>query len=259
MSKRPRNWYRKWKALYPIIRSSKRSVVEVYRFVTEDLLVSDATVLDVLEHFLDVIPQLKHYQKVTAINPPKIDPNQMNYTLTLYYTPYNNISNRFAGAASTREDKNYRPFTDNRSIMTFNTCASGDTVPNISIPEVVTTNVSDNLHQQKLLQEIRDLNKESSQTPDSNLSYSDTNLSPQALNPTYDRKQKLHKKSDDLKAIIATPFKEEIGKEMKEVKNDIDYKMEDLKISMEEAINDNQTKLQEIISNAVHHPSVHHH
>jgi hypothetical protein len=254
------DWYRKWKALYPIIRSSKRSVVEVYRFVTEDLLVENATVLDVLNHFNDIIPKLTQYQTLTPITPPDLDPNHMKYSLTLYYTPYKDTSNRFASVASSTNDKNYRPFTDNRSIMTWNTSASIESVPSISIPAVVTTTNEQDNDRQEVLQSLKETKKLPSMSPDSGISYSETKLSPQALNPTSnERKQKLNKKSEDLKTIIATSCKEEIGKEMKDVKNDIDTKMEDLKISMETTVNENQTKLQELISQALHQPSVHHH
>jgi hypothetical protein len=133
------DWYRKWKALYPIIRSSKRTVVEVYRFVTEDLLAETATVLDVLQYFNDTIPELTKYQTISAITPPTIEPNKMKYTLTLYYTPYKDVANRFASAASSSQERHYKPFTDNQSILTWNTAASAESVPSISIPDVVTT------------------------------------------------------------------------------------------------------------------------
>jgi hypothetical protein len=41
----------------------------------------------------------------------------------------------------------------------------------------------------------------------------------------------LNKKSGNLKTIIASSCQEEIGKEMKIVKEDIDLKMDDLKLS----------------------------
>jgi hypothetical protein len=78
-------WYRKWKALYPIVRSSKRSVIEVYRFITEDLLAPTATVLDVLNYFTESIPELENYQQLTSTDNELINPNHMRYTLRLYF------------------------------------------------------------------------------------------------------------------------------------------------------------------------------
>jgi hypothetical protein len=62
-----------------------------------------------------------------------------------------------------------------------------------------------------------------------------------------------------LKSLIALSCKEEIGKEMRQVQSDIDTKMSDLKLTIEDTITENHDKLEEIISNALHNPKVHHH
>jgi hypothetical protein len=129
-------WYRKWKALYPIICSSKHSVIEVYRFITEDLLAPTASVLDVLNQFLDTIPELSTYQALTIIDSNDINPNYMRYALRLYYTPYNDPNNQFAPIASNSID-NYSTFKDNKSIMTYNTAMSVASIA--SAPSTVTT------------------------------------------------------------------------------------------------------------------------
>ena len=249
-------WYRKWKALYPIIRSSKRSVIETYRFVTEDLLAPTATVLDVLNYFLETIPELPTYQTLTSVEDEEMHPNYMRYTLRLYFIPYHDPNNRFATVASNSGDDNYHPFTDNKSIMTWNTAVS--IASETSIPDIVTTNEAT----QPTIHQGRN-NSNKVETPisnDSNISLSDTKISPTAILATPDdRKQKLNKKSDDLKTIIATSCKEEIGKEMRQVQSDIDTRMEDLKITLEDTITDNHVKLEDIISTALHNPRVHHH
>jgi hypothetical protein len=247
-------WYLKWKALYPIIRSSKRSVIEVYRFITEDLLAPTATVLDVLNHFLDTIPELSTYQALTSIDDNDINPNYMRYTLRLYYTPYIDPNNRFATIASDSND-NYCTFKDNKSIMTWNTAMS--ITSEHSVPTIVTTT------HHKESAGVQPLEKEKVETPissDSNISLSDTKLSPTAIQSTaQDRKEKLNKKSSDLKAIIASSCREEIGKEMKNVKDDLDNKMDTLKISMENTITNNHEKIESILNNAMSNPKVHHH
>jgi hypothetical protein len=257
-------WYRKWKALYPIIRSSKRTVIEVHRFITEDLLMSDATVLDVLNHFIDTIPELKNYQEITSTDDNDINPDYMQYTLQLYYTPYQDPNNRYAAAVINDKDDHYRPFTDNQSIMTWNTVVSLNSTN--SIPDVVTTQQVDELAQ--IQQKDPPIQKDNIQkekvfnTPiseDTKLSLSETKLSPTALLPNKDRKEKLNKKSEDLKALIASSCRQEIGKEMKNVKDDIDIKMDTLKISMEDAISNNHVKLEDILNTAMNNPSVHHH
>jgi hypothetical protein len=255
-------WYLKWKALYPIIRSSKRSVIEIYRFITEDLLMSNATVLDVLNHFIDTIPELKNFQEITSIDDTDINPDYLQYTLQLYYVPYQDPNNRYADAV-TSSDKNehYRPFTDNQSIMTWNTVVSLNSTS--SVPEVVTTEEVHNSSQPQLKDPPKNpTNENVMNTPlseDTQLSYSDTKLTPNALLPSKDRKEKLNKKSDDLKAIIASSCRQEIGKEMKNVKDDIDLKMDNLKLSMEDAISSNHVKLEDILNTAMSNPTVHHH
>jgi hypothetical protein len=251
---RDQTWYRKWKALYPIIRSSKRTVTEVYRFVTEELLAPNATVLDVLQYFIDTIPELKKYQTITSIGTEEVNPNYMRYKLSLYFTRYNDPNNRFASVASSDDnDDKYKTFTDNKSIMTWNTALS--IASDASIPDIVTTTERQKPDGDKIDSKIN--------TPisdDSKMSLSDTKLSPSAILATTDeRKQKLNKKSDDLKTVIAMSCKEEIEKEMRQVQNDIDTKMDDLKITIEETITDNHTKLEEIIGSVLKNPSVHHH
>jgi hypothetical protein len=174
-------WYRKWKALYPIVRSSKRSVIEVYRFITEDLLAPTATVLDVLKYFINTIPELENYQQLTSTDNEPINPNYMRYQLSLYHTPYNDPNNRFSTIASDNDDK-YCSFKDNRSIMTWNTAQSVDSIH--SVPNIVTMN--------KVTEKSKSVNNDNEQivdTPlsnDSNISLSDTKLSPNALNPNQD-------------------------------------------------------------------------
>jgi hypothetical protein len=95
---------------------------------------------------------------------------------------------------------------------------------------------------------------------DSNILLLDTKLSPTAILSNQDtRKQKLNKKSEDLKSIIAILCKEEIGKEMQQVQSELDNKMKDLKLTIEDSITDNHVKLEKIISSTMHNLSVHHH
>jgi hypothetical protein len=246
-------WYRKWKVLYPIICSSKRSVIEVYRFITEDLLAPTASVLDVLNQFLDTIPELSTYQTLTSIDDKDINPNYMRYTLRLYYTPCMDPNNQFASIASNSID-NYCTFKDNKSIMTWNTTMSAASIA--SVPSVVTTT-------KPVIETSVQIEPKIADTPvssDSNISLLDTKLSPTAILSNQDtRKQKLNKKSDDLKSIIAISCKQEIGKEMQQVQSELDNKMNDLKLTIEDSITDNYVKLEKIISNALHNLSVHHH
>ena len=175
-------WYRKWKALYPIIRSSKRSVIETYRFVTEDLLAPTATVLDVLNYFLETIPELPNYQTLTSVEDEDMHPNYMRYTLRLYFIPYHDPNNRFAMVASNSGEDKYHPFTDNKSIMTWNTAVP--IASKMSIPDIVTTNeaTQPTIHQGK-----NTSNKvEIPISNDSNISLSDTKISPTAILATPD-------------------------------------------------------------------------
>jgi hypothetical protein len=133
-------WYYKWKVLYPIIHSSKRLVIEVYWFITEDLLLAPtASVFDVLNQFLDTIPELSTYQTLTSINGNDINPNYMRYALQLCYTSYIDPNNQFASIASNSVE-NYHTFTDNKSIMTWNTAMSVTSIA--SVPSIVTTTKS---------------------------------------------------------------------------------------------------------------------
>ena len=110
-------WLVKWNTLYKIMRSSNREFKEMYQVWTNDYNEKDPTPQDLFEFFLIDIPMLRMSYDIQPID--KDDSNPRKYfqiTLDLYF--FKDENNAYGEAASLPQ---YRPFTDNNSLVTWTT------------------------------------------------------------------------------------------------------------------------------------------
>jgi hypothetical protein len=226
-------WYIKWSSKYPHIRSSKRSLYEVYRALSEDgnIDVNDVTMYSLVTWLKDNIPQfIKHYD-IKEQEGNKNNMNNFTFSLSLVYSPFNDPNNRFTDYTS-QNDK-FVPFTANRSIATRNTELSqtgtsivSDEAQDMekvqSVPATVNLDVITTANDDDLQVSETDNQKISG---DTNLSYSpitNINDNSEALHPSTRRQRK---KTEDLKQIISNTCKNEIQSELQNFKDELHKSM----------------------------------
>jgi hypothetical protein len=225
-------WYIKWTSKYSHIRSSKRSLYEVYRALSENGTIdeTDVTMYTLVTWLKDNIPQfVKHYD-IKEQEGNKNNMNHFTFSLSLFYSPFDDPNNRFSEYAS-QNDK-FIPYTANKSIATRNTDISQtgtsvseeiqDTEKEQSIPKTVDLEVHSNTNDDELLATESNNQKISG---DTNLSYSpavNTNDNSDILHPSTKRQRK---KTEDLKQIISNTCKQEIQSELQNFKDEFHKSM----------------------------------
>ena len=119
-------WCIKWITVYPIIRSSKRTIVDVYRLLFDDYTIKekDIHLYDVVMSLVKSIPHLKScYDIVPHNDTPSYD--EFEFKLRLYRGRLEDGNNTYSPIEDSESlPTMYKPFTDSRSISTWHTIQS---------------------------------------------------------------------------------------------------------------------------------------
>ena len=204
-------WYIKWKSMYKLLRSSKRSQIEIYQLLANDYGSNhaDINVLRTVEYIITLIPTLHEYYAIQSVKGREKDKNYFELTVTLFHSNYDDNNNQFNDIRSQQDQ--FQPFTSNRSITTWNTnkseTSSIHTEP-ATVPAVVHT----------------DFNETEAQTPTNTTPISETNLSysPPSAAPLTTKQMKMTKKASDLKSIVYNTCKNEIKSEMGVIREEME-------------------------------------
>lgn len=244
-------WYLKWTSIYKYIRRSKQTYLETYHLLTGDYgaTTSNTTVFDLVQWLIDYIPVIDKYYDIKPIDGHEDDKNHFEFSIKLFYCEYKDKSNPFSGLQS---ETSFVPFTSNHSITTWKTRASHasstGTSSQLDVPKVVHTDDQQD-DQTDNADNNDDIGKTKTISDETGLSYSQTNLSPSALNPNdLTRGQaKNRKKTQDLKQLVSNTCKNEIKAEMGVIKEE----MEDFKTSIKDSFIDQTNELADLIQNAL--------
>jgi hypothetical protein len=226
-------WYIKWSSKYSHIRSSKRSLYDVYRALSENGNIdeTDVTMYTLVTWLKDNIPEfVKHYD-IKEQEENKNNMNHFTFSLSLFYSPYDDPNNRFSDYAS-QNDK-FIPYTANKSIATKNTDVSRagtsivseelqdiDKEPNI--PKTVDLNVNPNNDDDDLMA-IENNNQKIS--GDTNLSYSPAAATTDNSDTLHPSTKRQRKKTEDIKQNISNTCKNEIKSELQSFKDELHKSM----------------------------------
>jgi hypothetical protein len=207
-------WYIKWKAIYPFIRSSKRKFIDVYRMITDNYTATQdsATVYALIDHFRTTIPVFIECHDIMQIVGKEDDKNYFEFTLKLYFTTYKDDNNKYNEIRSTHSS--FVPFTSNNSVTTWKTVnshSSSETsqVSTSKVPEVVHTDDNVNENENDQIGGISD---------DSKLSYSPSDKS---TNKEIKRIGKNARRTEELKKSVTNICKQEIQTEMGVIREEI--------------------------------------
>jgi hypothetical protein len=225
-------WYIKWSSKYTYIRSSKRSLYEVYRALSENGTIDETnvTMYTLVTWLKDNIPQfIKHYD-IKERDGNQNNMNKFTFSLSLFYSPFDDPNNRFADYAS-QKDK-FIPFTANKSIATKNTDVSQagtsivskemDEPKDQQIPKTVDLRVEvHNNDDDDLVVE----NNNQKISGDTNLSYSPAVNTNDNVDDEHPSTRRQRKKTEDLKQIVSNTCKTEIQSELQSFKDELHKSM----------------------------------
>ena len=123
-------WYKHWKTMYPIIKSSKRSMIDVYRMLFNDYTMEDKyiDIYTIVMALKDMIPHLKHSYDILPVDDEKgkneMNKNRFQLIITLYTGVFKDYENSFQPLDEIDSIGTYRGFHESRSITTWHTVAS---------------------------------------------------------------------------------------------------------------------------------------
>jgi hypothetical protein len=226
-------WFIKWSSKYTYIRSSKRSLYEVFRALSENGTIdeSNVTMYTLVTWLKDNIPQFVKYYDIKEEEGNRNNMNNFTFTLSLFYSPFDDSNNRFAEYASQHD--NFVPFTANKSIATKNTDLSEAGTSIVSeennelqkeqeIPKTVALQVDVNTNDDEQL--ALDSNNQKI-SGDTNLSYSPAATNDKTVEIEHPSARKQRKKTEDLKQIVSNTCKTEIQSELQNFKDELHKSM----------------------------------
>ena len=123
-------WFKQWKTMYPIIKSSKRNMIDTYRMLFNDYTMGDKNIdmYSFMMSLVDTIPYLKHSYDIQTIEDESsrqaINPNRFKLIITLYTGALKDYANSFQPLEDEDSIGTYRGFKESRSITTWHTSAS---------------------------------------------------------------------------------------------------------------------------------------
>lgn len=236
-------WYKQWKGIYRIIKSSRTTYIHVYQLMINDYTptTESTTVTQLLEHLMNTIPKLSEYSTISTIVGQERNLNYFNFELRLYYNEMNDDNNKFNDMRS--KESRYRPFTDNESLCTWHTLPSQKSTiseaGSKTIPQIVHTKSSNQDNQSK---------PEEHKSGFTNQSLSPNIMSDSEIQPKLNfRVNKNIKKSEELKALVTTACKEEIRNEMTTVREE----MSDLKVDLQNTLEAQTKQLETLLCKVV--------
>ena len=127
------SWYVKWNTIYPIIRSSRRTIVEVHRLLFDDYLIKeeDINLFDLVMSLVVSIPHLKSSYDIVQTNTHN-SLDEFQFKLHLYRGKLEDSNNTYSPIEEAESlPTMYRPFTDSRSISTWHTVKTKTSKDNI--------------------------------------------------------------------------------------------------------------------------------
>lgn len=207
-------WYKQWKGIYKLIKSSKITYIQVYQLMINDYspTTESTTITQLLEYLINTIPLLSAHSKIDTVPGQEKNQNYMQFKLHLYYKESEDPNNKFNDIRS--KNSKYKPFTDNESLCTWHTTPSqrsnfksieeNSETSSKAIPLVVHT---DEIHDNDDKHDI-------AQSGYTNQSLSPNILSSSEIQPKLTQVQKNKKKSSELKHLVTTACKSEIRNEM---------------------------------------------
>ena len=116
-------WYVKWKTIYPVIRSSRRSMIEVHRMLFDDYEIKDENI-NLYDTVMNLVMSIPHMKGCYDINetPTADKTNEFQFKLRLYRGNIDDANNTYSPIEENESlPSMYRPFTDSRSISTWQT------------------------------------------------------------------------------------------------------------------------------------------
>ena len=209
-------WHQKWINVYPIIRSSRRSMEASYRLLFNDYSTSaeHITAYKFMLTLIDMVPHLKTCYDIKAVHDePTVDFNMFQLSIFLYNGKLHDDNNPFDTLAEEDSMHNYRPFTDSKSISTWHTNVTRNSVDSIeeaNIPQdvmVADRKISPHVDEGSQVSTASRA-KHDSPAQDSNLSYSETSQS-------HTRKVTFTKKQQIIRDELFEMCNDEISKNMK--------------------------------------------
>jgi hypothetical protein len=236
-------WYKQWKGIYKLIKSSRTTYIHVYQLLVNDYspTTESTTVTQLMEYLLNTIPRLSEYVTISNIEGQEKNHNYFNFQLRLYYSEMDDDNNKFSTLKS--KDSKYRPFTDNASLCTWHTLPSQRS--NISdtgsktIPKIVLTQQPDDDNESQ---------PEGQKSGFTNQSLSPNIMSESEIQPKMNiRMTKNLKKSEELKVLVTTACKEEIRNEMTTIREE----MSDLKVNLQQTLQAQTKQLENLLGNAM--------
>lgn len=216
-------WFIKWKAVYPVIKSSRRTIIEVYRILFNDYSLDDKDInlYGFMMELVDIVPHLKmSYDILKAAGNTRVQSDRFQLHIYLYNGTIRDASNPFHALEESSTASKFKPFTDSRSITTWHTIAT-KSMNNPIIPSDVTIDKSNKVPAEETSQVTpssypnepavenqlsADHHKASPLTDDSNLSFSENSkMVVQQKQVRFTRNQQL------IKEQIKETFKEGIN------------------------------------------------
>jgi hypothetical protein len=236
-------WYKQWKGIYRLIKSSKTTYIHVYQLLINDYspTTESTTVTQLMEYLINAIPRLSEYATISTIVGQERNQNYFNFELKLYYNETSDDNNKFNDMRS--KDSRYKPFTDNESLGTWHTIplqkSTVSEAGSKTIPKVVHTKSShDETHSQQ----------EGQKSGFTNQSYSPNVMSNLELQPKLNlQANKNNKKSEELKALVTTACKDEIRNEMTTIREE----MTDLKMDLQNTLKAQTKQLESMLCKVI--------
>ena len=137
-------WYLRWKNQYPIIKSSRRTMIETHRLVHEDYITrdNDITVYQFFMQLLNIIPHLNTCYDILPINDDgAINSNKFKLIVTLYDGKLMDVNNPYGDLEASESTRSYRGFAENKSVTTWHTMASKASQESNTLPPIVPADV----------------------------------------------------------------------------------------------------------------------
>ena len=184
-------WYIRWKTNYPIIKSSKRTLIETHRLVHDDYVTNekDIHIYGFFMSLLNIIPHLETcYDLLPAGGIDElVNVHRFKLIIVLFKGKLFDTNNRFAEFDSNDSLSTYKGFTANKSVTTWHTTISkasnaseGDhkPVPGSVVVQEAMSHQSDNNSQISHETNVKET-KEPEESPNSKPSQitNDTNIS----------------------------------------------------------------------------------
>ena len=229
-------WYIKWTESYPYMRSSGRTLHEIFRTMSRNYTIepTDTTVYMLVDYCKANIPVFVNYYDIKEYDTHKNDQNLFQFSMNLYYQPQTLQSNAFNELSSTT-DQGFTAFNDVHSILSYGntnsnassksqSVASKTDVPlEVMVKEVNDGPADDDEHEaNKTSSGVADNDEHEATKLSTGLSLSPNELSSNALgNRPKNRGERKKKKTEDLRTLVSQTCKDGIKNEMTNLRSEI--------------------------------------